>query len=500
MIRAYRGETIRAAEQPLLDAGVPLMRHAAQAVAMRAVRELRSRGAKVAGSVVLALVGGGNNGGDALFAAADLARRGVSVHAVLCSQNTHAAGLAAARTAGVRLIPLIGPDGFANIAELIGRARRSGIWLDGLAGIGLTGPLREPLAGIISALQQELASSPDQPIVIAIDVPSGLGDSGAMTGPVLQADVTVTFGAAKPALLLPPAANLAGELEVIDLDLPLAAQEPAALRLTASDAADTYAWPRQSDHKYTRGVAGIWAGSARYPGAAALAVAGALGVGPGMVRYLGEVDLTRYPEVVTVPGRVQAALVGSGMEPARAGKHLAAALELGVPTVVDAGGLTRLDAAMQQRQVQVPVIVTPHAGELAAMLGVSRAAVEADPARFARGLAERLGVIVLIKGPITLVVPPSGPIISQRDTNAWLATAGAGDVLAGMVTALLALAQTRAEENGSGLGDAAAAQVAAAAVWIHSRAAVSAAGTPSGPIRAGEIAGQIPAVIAAMQE
>ncbi|HHW84402.1 MAG TPA: dehydrogenase, partial [Actinomycetales bacterium] len=287
MIRAYDSTAIREAEAPLLAAGVPLMREAARALATRALAVLSDDGATIPGSVALALVGGGNNGGDALYAAADLARRGLTVYAALCSAAVHEEGLAAARAAGVRSAQIVSADRSTDTDRLLELARRSGIWLDGLAGIGLAGPLREPLAGIVEALGQEKDSSPDEPVVIAIDVPSGVGDDGAVRGPLLRADITVTMGAAKPGLLLPPAAEYAGDLEVVELGLPLAEAEHRVERLSAADVADLYPWPRRSDHKYTRGVVGIWAGSERYPGAAALAVDGALAAGPGMVRYLG---------------------------------------------------------------------------------------------------------------------------------------------------------------------------------------------------------------------
>nr|NLD40100.1 hypothetical protein [Actinomycetales bacterium] len=352
MIRAYDSETIRAAEEPLLAAGVPLMREAARALAVRVLRELRERGARLPGSVVLALVGGGNNGGDALYAAADLARRGLTVHAALCSPAVHPAGLAAARAAGVRIAPVVAADRSTDLPLLLDRAARSGIWLDGLAGIGLAGPLREPLAGIVEALAAEKAASPDEPVVIAIDVPSGVGDDGAVRGPLLPADVTVTMGAAKPGLLLPPAAAYAGELQIVELGLPLAEAEHRVERLDAADVADLYPWPRRADHKYTRGVLGIWAGSERYPGAAALCVDGALAAGPGMVRYLGSAPglTAAHPEAVTVPGRIQAAVVGSGMDEAAAVRAaLDESLARGVPVVVDAGALQELGAVLGLR-------------------------------------------------------------------------------------------------------------------------------------------------------
>jgi len=516
MIRAWGTDAIRRAEAPLLEAGVPLMRQAARALSVTAVREIRVRGQRVPGSVVLALVGGGNNGGDALWAAADLARRGVRAEVALCSPTVHAEGLEAARAAGARITRVV-PDGGRepDLDALVALARAAGVWLDGLAGIGLRGPLREPLAGIVAVLGAERDAAPDEPVVIAVDVPSGMGDSGAVRGEVLRADVTVTMGGAKTGLLLPPAGLLAGRVDVVDLGLPLVPAEAAACRMGAGDVSDLYPFPRRQDHKYTRGVVGVWAGSPAYPGAARLACAGALAVGPGMVRYLGTVESVRAdnPEVVATPGRIQAALVGSGIAGASAA-HAAfeAAVAHGVPLVVDAGGLDVLDRAARAGRLELPCVITPHAGELAGLLHRGRGDVEDDPAAAAREYAISRSVVVLLKGAVTVVASPAGELFSQADSTPWLASAGSGDVLAGILAGLVALLAARAEEGAAGgeplLGTSALARAAAAASWIHSQAGWRAAGQrgqaghggppAGGPLAAHRIAAHVPRVIAGL--
>jgi len=500
VLHAWGTEAIRRAEEPLLAAGVPLMRHAARAVATVAQREIRARGQRVPGSVILALVGGGNNGGDALWAAADLAHRGAQVLVALCAPAVHDEGLAAATAAGARVLRVVGA-GAPDLALLTWAAQASGVWLDGLAGIGLRGALREPLASVVSTLVQERSSAADEPVVIAVDVPSGLGDSGTVPGAVLPADVTVTMGGAKTPLLLPPACLLAGRIEVVDLGLPLRPAEARVVRLGAADVADLYPFPRTEDHKYDRGVVGVWAGSAPYPGAAHLACAGALSVGPGMVRYLGTVSSVqeRLPEVVGAPGRIQAALVGSGIAgPTAARAALESAAGHGVPLVVDAGGLEVLG----ERELTAACVVTPHAGELAALLGCARAEVEADPAAAAAAWAARAGVVVLLKGPVTVVATPDGGLHSQGDSTPWLASAGSGDVLGGILAGLLAMVQARAEEDGRSVSPGEVAATAAAASWLHSQAARLAAGARAGhqggPLRAHEVAARVPAVIAGL--
>ncbi|MFC7406549.1 NAD(P)H-hydrate epimerase [Georgenia alba] len=492
MIRAHSAATVREVEEPRLAAGEPLMAHAAFALATHVARELRDRTGRVAGSVVLLLVGGGNNGGDALYAGTHLARRGCQVHAAVVSDRAHEAGLAAARASGVRVHELLAaPDLPGAVVDLAGRCH---VWVDGLTGIGARGPLREPVAGIVAALAEERAAWSSllaEPIVVAVDVPSGIGvDDGTVPGPVLPADVTVSMGTAKPGLLLPPAAALAGRLEVVDLGLTeLADREPAACSLGRSDVAALWPVPGPEDHKYTRGVLGLVAGSRTYPGAAVLCAAGALRTGLGMVRYLGPevpTSLVRaaHPEIVTVPGRVQAWVLGPGVDPRDAARtaeladHLDEAAGQGLPAVLDAGALTLLHDDVD---LAGPTVLTPHAGELAELLTARgehtpRRDVEAAPARHARLAAEITGGTVLLKGARTVVAAPEGPLHAQGDATGWLATAGAGDVLAGVLGALLAAygdAIAEAVHPAASL-----APLAAAAASAHGHAARLAAGLP----------------------
>ncbi len=489
MIRAYESEAIRAAEEPLLAATPPdeLMKQAAFAVATTVLRELAGRGERRSGSTALLLVGGGNNGGDALYAGATLARRGLQVTAALLTDRPHPRALAAARAAGVRTETVL--EAGPLLAEV---ADRAGVWVDGLTGIGARGGLREPLAGVVAALEQRRAGMAAEPLVMAVDVPSGIGvDDGTVAGPVLRADVTVTMGAAKPGLLAGPAARLAGRVEVIDLGLRLG--EAALRRLTPADAADVLVPPVPEDHKYTRGVLGLVAGSATYPGAAVLAVAGALGTGLGMVRYLGPEPVThlvhaRFPEVVPAAGRVQAWAVGSGVDPddqdrtAQVRQTLARAADDGVPAVVDAGGLGLLPERAPENWV-----LTPHAGELATLLSrrgrpTERGEIEADPLSHARDAARRTGAVVLLKGASTVVAAPDGETYAQADGSPWLATAGTGDVLTGVLGAVLA-----------GAGGASTAHLAATAALLHGRAGVRAA--RGGPLTARQVADALPAVL-----
>lgn len=212
----------------------------------------------------------------------------------------------------------------------------------------------------------------------------------------------------------------------------------AAQPITVAEVAAWWPVPDAQSHKYTRGVVGIDAGSASYPGAGLLAVAGALGAGPGMVRYLGQVPSTvivhRYPSVVAAPGQVQAMVLGSGWgELPDAKERLQRAVALQVPLVIDADALGLLPQGLPGNS-----LITPHAGELARLLGADRVDVESDPIGAATQAASQLGVTVLLKGAIQPVVTPEAEVWTAIPGPAWTGQAGSGDVLAGACGTLLA--------------------------------------------------------------
>lgn len=511
MLRAYRSDDIRAAEAPLLAAGVPLMERASYAVANTVISDRRAAGLGISGTPVLALVGAGNNGGDALHAAAYLARRGMAVNAVVCGA-AHTTGLVAAERAGVRIVFV---DTAPAAREAITRlASVTDVWIDGLVGIGARGPLREPHATIVRTLKEIRDRSAVEPLAVAIDIPSGVGaDDGVLSGPAFRADITVTMGAPKPGLILDPGRRFVGEL--VEVDLGLAEHlpsEPALLSLDSRDIADLWDYPGPDSHKYTRGVVGLMTGSVRYPGAALLSVGAALAGGPGMVRYAGPRELTElvishHPETVADMGRVQAWVIGSGVDmdnpvaAAEAARRLEESIAEGIPVVLDAGAISLVNSL----DVPSTVILTPHAGELAALLAargeaLTREEISAAPARAARLAATLMGATVVLKGSTDVVCGPDDPLYAQSGAPAWRATAGSGDVLAGLLGAVLAGWGDELAELGKGRGIPA--RLAAAACYLHGRAAAIASGTTlagsiSGrPIRATEIAAAIPVAIA----
>lgn len=244
--------------------------------------------------------------------------------------------------------------------------------------------------------------------------------------------------------------------------------------------------PGEHDDKYTRGVLGVITGSAMYPGAAVLGVEAAAHTGVGMIRYLGEARelvLQRRPEVVTANGRVQAWLLGSGMDHVdRQLDPLLRALAQKVPVVLDGGALDLHDRAAG------PVVITPHHGELARLLGVARDDVSADPAGFARRTADQLGVTVLLKGHTSYIAGPRMSL-SAASAPTWLATAGAGDALAGILGALVATHAAAIADVPTEL-----ARLAATAAVLHGLAAARASG--GGPLTILGLTAALPATIA----
>jgi hydroxyethylthiazole kinase-like uncharacterized protein yjeF len=430
MRTAYSVETVRTAERELM-ARLPegaLMQRAAAGLAAACADVL----GRVYGSRVVLLVGSGDNGGDALYAGARLARRGAGVSAVLLApERAHGGGLAALRRAGGRAVGTDGAEALIERADLV---------VDGIVGIGGKGGLRPEAVPLADAAGRARAA------VVAVDLPSGVdADTGEVRGAAVRADLTVTFGTHKPGLLIDPAREYAGSVRLVGIGLSLP-EEPELEALQHADVARLLPVPAVESDKYRRGVVGIAAGSARYPGAAVLAVAGALRGGAGAVRYVGpagQAVIARFPETLVSDGgprragRVQAWVVGPG-----AGDDagtVAEVLAADVPVLIDADGL-RLAEASAVRGRRAPALMTPHAGEAAALLGVEREEVEGGRLAAVRELAGRYGATVLLKGSTTLIASSGGGgVVRVNPTGtSWLATAGSGDVLSGLVGSLLA--------------------------------------------------------------
>jgi hydroxyethylthiazole kinase-like uncharacterized protein yjeF len=464
----YTADEIREAEAPLL-ASLPeggLMRRAAFGLATAIGRELVLLTGGISGRRVCAVVGSGDNGGDALWAATFLRRRGASAAAVLLNPDrTHKAALAAFTRAGGR------------IAENVPAA--TDLVIDGVVGISGSGPLRPNAAQVFADVRAP---------VVAVDIPSGVDvQTGATDGPHVTAALTVTFGGLKPVHAL----GDCGRVELIDIGLDLPTTD--VLGFDADDIKARWPVPGPKDDKYTQGVTGILAGSATYPGAAVLCTGAAVAATSGMVRYAGSAGpqvLSHWPEVIAAPspqasGRVQAWAVGPGLGTDETGAAaLWFALQTELPAIVDADALTIL-AAHPDLVIgrKAPTVLTPHAGEFARLAG---APPGDDRVASARKLADRLGATVLLKGNVTIVADPGGPVYLNPAGQSWAATAGSGDVLSGIIGALLA----------AGLP---AGEAAAAAAFVHARAANLSAADPGprpAPTSASRILAHVRAAIA----
>lgn len=524
---AYDSDTVRELERPLLDDGVPLMRMAASAAAHVTMALLDDEDLAVEDARVTLLVGAGDNGGDGLYAGAELANEGAHATAIAVGRSLHKEAFSAFVHAGGRVLALDPAaeipgcaTGFSageageRLQAAVEYAQGSHVIIDAMAGIGVSGALRGIAGTIASSLgfDGELPDEPalpnnepssDLPLVVAIDTPSGVGvNDGSLPGPYIPADATVTFGAMKPCAMVPPASYACGRLTLVDFGFDIDDCVPATEMTDGDFVTDSIRLPQLSDGKYSRGVVGLVTGSARYPGAAVLSSTAAARTNTGMVRYLGpqrtqDMVLSSLPEAVIGKGRVQSWVVGSGVptgddEAADADiqretiaallKHYALPQEVDSedgdgakhanaldmpPIVVDAGALDLLP-----NKVPAQVVVTPHVGELARMLtrldenevGVDK--VRAQPLACARKLHELTGATVLLKGAVTMVVGADGEsnerVILSGRAPAWMSTAGSGDVLAGMLGALLAQQDDMLAED-----PALVPEVVAAGAYMH---------------------------------
>lgn len=500
MIDLQSVAAVRAAEEAafrIVPEGA-LMQRAAHALEVSCARLLSEVRGRVLGSRVVLLVGSGNNGGDALWAGARLAARGCRVDAICLTDRVHEAGLAALRRAGGGQWRWDATD--LDLQAIVGAAD---LTIDGILGIGGSGALRP------EAVELAAAVAASDAVVVAVDVPSGVdADSGAVPGAAISADVTITFGAVKPGLLLDPGVLYSGAVQAVDIGLEFT-DDPAAVVLDGSDAALWVAEPAGDAYKYRRGVVGVAAGSGAYPGAALLTTCAARHANVGMVRYLDRADgnaavvVGHYPDIV-VDGappadqvRATAWACGPGFpgtpedEPA-----VVAVLQAEVPVVLDAGALAVVSESERVRERLVErhragfvTVLTPHQGEFERL---QPGLLASSPGRLAaaRAASSRLCAVVVLKGPGTVIAAPSGEAYIDTEGTADLGTAGSGDVLTGILAGVLAGAWADGHRDLTSLTDA-----VAAGVWLHGRAGRIAA--VGGPVTAPDIADSVTAAIRA---
>ncbi len=465
---------------------------------------------------VVVVCGPGNNGGDGLAAARMLSERGLAVSLFASNAPERYAGdparnLARANAAGLPIVALENAAGWQALRRALGEA--DGV-VDALFGTGLSRALEGRARRAVEAINR--SGLP----VVAADVPSGLSaDTGRVTGAAVRASLTVAFGAPKLCHVLPPASSLCGRVAVADIGIPRAVLERGAGKLWLTERSDVRLLvpPRPLDsHKGDFGRLAVVAGSRGKAGAAILAARGALRGGAGLVTVfcvesLEPLFVGALPEAMTAglpeergalaPAGARtlvralrgfdAAVVGPGLGVAPGTVRLLEALLAGtrLPLVLDADALNAFAGRPRSLgRSRRPMILTPHPGEAGRLLASSSAKVQADRPGSARALARASGAVVVLKGADSLVAEPSGRVSVNPTGTPLLATAGSGDVLAGLVGALLA-------------GGLAARDAALAGAWLHGAAAEAlAARLGDAGLLAHEIADAIPGVRAALQE
>lgn len=437
----------RAADARTIAAGTPgivLMERASEAVARECVRAVEAAAAR--GERVVVLCGTGNNGGDG-FGAARLLRRSRrvgSVEVLLVGARDRVGGDAATMLARLEaeegaVVPVADASGLEPL-------RGATLVVDALFGTGLARPLA---GGELPAAAVRAASS-SRAFVVAVDVPSGLdAGTGRADGPHVRADVTVTFGFPKLAHLLQPSAECCGRVVVADIGL--LPEEPGAEgpeAVAARDVAPLFPPRDAAAHKGTFGTLGVVGGAWGMVGAAALAARAAFRSGAGKVVVVA--DERSRPAVhalvaeattaAELPGGLSALAVGPGLGTGETSRErLAAALAAGLPAVLDADALNLLaDRPETLSGRAAATVLTPHPGEAARLLGLRPADVVADPERAARDLAARSAAVVVLKGFRSVVADPSGRVARVLAGNPGMASGGSGDVLTGVVGALLA--------------------------------------------------------------
>lgn len=491
---AYPSSVIREAERPLLEAGVDLMGRAARALAQFSTDTLQATRGQIFGSRVCVLVGPGNNAGDALFAAAALARRGAHITVVTLFDHTHDEGLAAVRRARAVVLHFPKPDENADPnadpnaglnadtnaeasdrlrADILRELNRSDLVLDGILGIGGRPGLPEHIASLIRDWRRSTNTADANTAntrtgrhtaqtVIAVDVPSDLSPAEAGAEDRIHADHTVTFGGLKTELVDPRVSAFTGTVHLVDIGLEFDQPKATAEVVDTDDLNTDFPRPQPDGHKYSRGVVGILAGSEEYPGAGVLTTTSAVNCGVGMVRSLGSQMVADYviglhAEVVTAPGRMNAVVMGPG-DPEDEYVHACVDVlaNTNVPVVLDAGALEMVGRAESVKGTWLaerPVVLTPHAGELARLLSrllgeiITSSRINADPIGWAQRAAQSSGCIVLLKGHQTIIAAPDGFCVLPEVGPASLATAGSGDVLAGIIGALVATFQAKNQHS-----------------------------------------------------
>jgi NAD(P)H-hydrate epimerase len=470
-VRLYTADEMSRADARAQELGIPggvLMERAGTEMARVALETF-------APARALVVAGGGNNGGDGFVIARELRRAGAEV-AVLPTKDEYAGdpgmNLEVLRNLAVR---------FVTADELEGELGRADLVIDALLGTGFSGEVREREARLIEAINGSAAP------VLAVDVPSGVdGATGEAGGAAVRADVTVCAHAVKVGCVISPGRERAGEVVAVDIGVPPEADVDSSLVWTDAGSLRGKI-PRTTEpaHKYSAGALLVVAGSRGTTGAPQMVVRGAERTGCGIAflataessassidleltealvhgvpetgeGYLSSAGLERILELAA---RTSALVVGPGMGVGDEGRRLVEGIlrEVDSPVLLDADAVTNLAGTGALAERAAPTVITPHAGELGRLLGTGAKEVDAHRLRAAREAAELHGCCVLLKGSDTMVA--EGERVAVNSTgNVALASAGTGDVLSGVIGALLARGMDPYEASRAG-------------AWVHGRAA-----------------------------
>lgn len=448
------------------DYGIPgllLMENAAAAVASEAVSMLGDS----AGSVITAVAGRGNNGGDAFAAARLLHGKGYDVRVFLAGSKAGISGDALTNMSmlekiGIRIIEI---NDIEDISLLNANLRESQLILDGVFGTGLSRDVGGIAASAIESMN--LSGKP----ILSIDIPSGIdGTDGSIRGVCIKADTTVTFCMPKLGLVLNPGCEYAGRLNVADIGIPrcvIAAQDIWTEIIDAGMVSGLIPQRKPDSNKGSYGRAFIVSGSAGMTGSGRLACTAALRVGAGLV-YAGVPEslsgiygsaLTE-PVIIPLPdggkgylseaseagiiertGGMDAVAIGPGLSTAEGVKRLVEKViaECEAPMVLDADALNVISGNTEiLKQLKKDAVITPHPGEMARLTGLTVSEVQKDRVGTAERFASEYGVVTVLKGNRTVVAAPDGSIFINPTGNAGMATAGTGDVLTGVIAGLIA--------------------------------------------------------------
>ena len=503
MIPVYSVAQIRAveAQEKSKRGETSLMKQAAAQLASTALAML-AEGHGTEPAFVVGLIGPGNNGGDGLYALAELQQQKISTLALQCHEQVNAEAAAAYQAAGGTVLDLSDGEGELANATLV---------IDAIYGLGYR-------AG------SDLPSVPAGARVLACDVPSGLDpETGVAQDSVLRAERTVTFGAMKSGLLSVDGPLVTGEITVADLEFDFSSDQPGTHLVdeqATRELLDQHrSWRDAGRHKYQRGVLGLIAGSDLYPGAAQLTAKAAVACGVGLLRThvpesIQPLMAVAVPESVPLDdeqikealsfsrrqihgkgAKIKAWAIGPGLDgrtpPTGAIADVFASPQ---PAVIDASGLDVVPAGPSEQ----PRVLTPHAKELRMLLGragvkITPDELSQDPIRWTRWAALAYNAVVLLKGPTSYIVAPNGDSLMVSHSAPELATAGSGDVLTGILGYMLSDSSLTGTEGLRTVPNRRMMELTACAAYIHGHLGrVTAA---NGTVNASRLIDNLPAVM-----